>query len=117
MSEVVQFSVVVPSRGDPAKLGLLFASLEAQTFERARFELLLVLDGVDLPSSLAPRLAALGGALRSVERRGPGVAQHRSARGEASVVGIHRGRLRPESGLARACGARVSPTRPAVGRM
>ncbi len=81
MSEVVQFSVVVPSRGDPAKLELLFAALEAQTFERARFELLLVLDGVDLSSSLVPRLAALGGrALRLNERRGPGVARNTGAR-------------------------------------
>lgn len=80
MSAPLQFSVVVPSRGDGPKLELLFAALEAQTLERARFELLLVLDGVDLPASLAPRLAALGGrALRLDSRGGPGIARNAGA--------------------------------------
>ena len=47
-------SVVVPTRGDPRKLGALLNALEAQTLPRDAFELLVAVDG----AMLAPELAA-----------------------------------------------------------
>jgi glycosyltransferase involved in cell wall biosynthesis len=74
------FSVVVPSRGDAVLLSMLLAALENQALSRDAFEVLLALDGAELPESLAPRLAALGGkAIRLDRRRGPGAARNAAA--------------------------------------
>jgi glycosyltransferase involved in cell wall biosynthesis len=74
------FSVVVPSRGDPAKLDALLAALEDQTLPRERFEVLLALDGAALPGALAPRLAGLNGrGVSLATRRGPGAARNAGA--------------------------------------
>ncbi len=47
-------SVIVPTRGDPARLARLLDVLAAQTLARERWELVLALDG----AALAPALAA-----------------------------------------------------------
>lgn len=74
------FSVVVPTRGDPAKLANLLDALARQTLPRERFEIILALDQAELPAGIASRAAAAG--IRSVrrpERSGPGAARNRGA--------------------------------------
>lgn len=44
----LQFSVVIPTRGDPAKLASLMGALDRQTLARERFEIILALDRADL---------------------------------------------------------------------
>lgn len=71
------FSVIVPSRGDPVKLGALLEALAAQTFPAGRREILIVLDGVLPADGLAARAAAAGAALHALsERGGPGAARN-----------------------------------------
>jgi glycosyltransferase involved in cell wall biosynthesis len=80
------FSVIVPSRGDPAKLAALLDALAAQTLAPERREILIVLDGVVPAADLAERAATAGATLLALpERAGPGAARNHgaaSARGE-----------------------------------
>ncbi len=74
------FSVVVPSRGDPAKLGALLNALEAQTFPAARREILIVLDGAEAPPDLATRAARAAARILTLDPRGgPGAARNHGA--------------------------------------
>lgn len=74
------FSVIVPTRGDESRLGGLLAALEAQDLGRSRWELVLALDGGALSPGLAERVAALGGRVVTLERRGgPGAARNAGA--------------------------------------
>jgi len=74
------FSVIVPSRGDPAKLGALLEALAAQTLPVARREILIVLDGVLPAEGMAGRAAATGAALLALpQRSGPGAARNHGA--------------------------------------
>ena len=79
-------SVIVPTRGDEARLGALLDALGRQSLDRGRWELVLALDGAALAPAPAARLAALGGRAVRLERRaGPGAARNagaRAARGE-----------------------------------
>ena len=78
MSEPARlFSVVIPSRGEPAKLDQLLDALALQTLPPSRFEIILALDGEALAPPLLARLEALGGTLVRLERRlGPGAARN-----------------------------------------
>ena len=82
MSEHVPgFSVVVPTRGDAAKLLPLLDSLDRQTLPRDHFEILVSFDGAEPGPELRGRLSAAGArAIASTERRGPGAARNRAAR-------------------------------------
>ena len=74
-------SVIVPTRGDAARLGALLDALEHQTLERTCWELLLVPDGATLTPALLARLGAIGGREVALERRaGPGAARNAGAR-------------------------------------
>jgi glycosyltransferase involved in cell wall biosynthesis len=81
-----QFSVVVPSRGERAKLANLLDALEHQTLPREHFEIILALDRAELPPDLAARVAAIGvRTVRRPVRSGPGAARNcgaAEARGE-----------------------------------
>src|SRR5205085_879325 len=71
-------SVIVPTRGDRARLAGLFDALARQTLPRDQWDLLLAADRTSLDQDLAPRLVALGG--RLVEARGgPGAARNAGA--------------------------------------
>lgn len=77
---VPDLSVVVPSRGDPAKLRNLFDALDRQTLARDRYEVILALDRAELPPDLAARAETAGyRAVRRPERSGPGAARNRGA--------------------------------------
>jgi glycosyltransferase involved in cell wall biosynthesis len=74
------FSVIVPSRGDPAKLAALLEALAAQTIPAERREILIVLDGMVAATGLAERAAAAGATLLVLPvRGGPGAARHHGA--------------------------------------
>jgi glycosyltransferase involved in cell wall biosynthesis len=74
------FSVVVPSRGDPAKLRALLEALDAQTLPRDRYETLIVLDGAAPAPELAARATRAGATLLELpERAGPGAARNLGA--------------------------------------
>jgi glycosyltransferase involved in cell wall biosynthesis len=74
-------SVIVPTRGDEARLRALLDALGRQTLDRARWELLLVPDGTTLSPALDARLGASGGRALTLERRaGPGAARNAGAR-------------------------------------
>ena len=75
-----RFSVIVPSRGDPAKLGALAEALARQTLPWERFEIIVALDGVDVTPQVRVRLNALAARLVFLEQRsGPGAARNRAA--------------------------------------
>src|SRR5262249_21653997 len=69
------FSVIVPTRGDSAKLGPLLDALARQSFSRDRFEILIAFDGA-APDPAMGGAAGNGGArgFMSPGRRGPGAA-------------------------------------------
>ncbi len=72
-----QLSVVVPTRGDPAKLANLLDALDRQTLPRERFEIILAVDRAELSSDIVARVAEAG--IRTVRRpvrSGPGVARN-----------------------------------------
>ena len=74
------FSVVVPTRGDPARLANLLDALDRQTLPRERFEIILAPDQADLSPGIAARVATAG--IRTVRRpgrSGPGAARNRGA--------------------------------------
>jgi len=74
------FSVIVPSRGDPTKLGALLDALAPQTLPRERREILIVLDGVAPGPELAARVTHAGATLLVLpERGGPGAARNHGA--------------------------------------
>jgi glycosyltransferase involved in cell wall biosynthesis len=76
------FTVVVPTRGDPAKLAHLLDALARQTLARERFEVILALDLAELSPATATRVAELG--IRTVRRpvrSGPGAARNLGAAG------------------------------------
>lgn len=74
------FSVVVPSRGEEAKLLALLEALARQSLLRERFEVVVALDGAEPVPTVAARLAALGARVVRLERRaGPGAARNRGA--------------------------------------
>jgi glycosyltransferase involved in cell wall biosynthesis len=74
------FSVVVPSRGEESKLLALLESLGAQTLERGRYELILVLDGLTPIASVSAAAQASGARIVALEsRRGPGAARNQGA--------------------------------------
>jgi len=74
-------SVIVPTRGDEARLGALLDALGCQTLDRARWELVLALDDTPLAPALAARLEAVGGrAVQLGRRAGPGAARNAGAR-------------------------------------
>lgn len=81
-----QFSVVVPSRGEPAKLATLLDAFERQTLPGERFEIILALDRAELSPELAARVRATGvRTVRRPVRSGPGAARNcgaAEARGE-----------------------------------
>ncbi len=73
-------SVVVPSRGDPARLHPLLAALAGQTLPRERFEIIVALDGAAPAPETDARLEALGARLvRLAQRSGPGAARNAGA--------------------------------------
>ena len=74
------FTVVVPTRGDPARLRALAEALARQTLPRERWETIVVPDGVALDPALLARLAALGARTSGTgTRRGPGAARNHGA--------------------------------------
>lgn len=74
------FSVVVPSTGDPHRVGPFLDGLARQTLPRERWELVVVLDGVVPPSTLEARLAELGARIVTLPRRsGPPLARNAGA--------------------------------------
>ena len=121
------FSVVVPSRrGDPALRPLLEA-LAGQSLAAARFETILVFDGVEIPAPRAGEPRAPGVRIERLERRsGPGAARNRGAavaRGEFLAfteddcapdpewLARAAARLEAEPGLDAVEGATVTPDR------
>ncbi|MBI5711621.1 MAG: glycosyltransferase family 2 protein [Candidatus Eisenbacteria bacterium] len=98
MSEAsLLFSVVVPSRGEEAKLLTLLEALARQSLPHERFEVIVALDGADAAPAVDAKLEALGGRadvapavaarpevlqvrIVTLERRaGPGAARNRGA--------------------------------------
>ena len=74
------FSVVIPSRGEAAKLEPLLEALARQTLPRSRFEIILALDGGTLAPPVLARLDALDVTLVRLARRlGPGAARNAGA--------------------------------------
>lgn len=86
MSEALRFSIVVPTRGDRAKLTTLLAALERQTLPREQFELLVVFDDRPPDAAIETSIQTLGGhVVRRPARGGPGAARNAgatAARGE-----------------------------------
>lgn len=81
------FSVVVPTRGDPAKLDRLIAALERQTLPRDRWECIVAFDGTPPTPEIARRLDGLGVRIEvSRERQGPGAARNAAAGRAAGEV-------------------------------
>lgn len=82
----LRFSVVIPTRGDPAKLAHLLDALDRQTLPRERFEIILALDQAELSAAIAARVARAGvRTVRRPVRSGPGAARNcgaAEARGE-----------------------------------
>lgn len=75
------FSVVVPTRGDEAKLLPLLNALSKQTIPRDRYEILIAFDGAVPTAPVEARLRAMGARSVSLpERRGPGAARNAGAR-------------------------------------
>jgi len=80
MSGDLLFSVIVPTRGDPAKLDGVLEALTRQTYPRDRFELLIAFDGsAPDPATADPMRRAGARALTLPERLGPGAARNRAA--------------------------------------
>jgi GT2 family glycosyltransferase len=80
VADPARFSVLVPSRGDPAKLIPHLEALARQTLPRDRFEVIVALDGVAPAPELDARIAALGARVaRLAERSGPGAARNAGA--------------------------------------
>ena len=74
------FSVVIPSRGEDAKLLPLLDALARQSLPRDRFEVIVVFDGAEPSGAVGARIANLGArALMLEARRGPGAARNRGA--------------------------------------
>lgn len=75
------FSVVVPTRGEEAKLLPLLDALARQTLPRDRFEIRVAFDGVEPTAAVRERLRVLGAfAVAIPGRRGPGAARNAGAR-------------------------------------
>lgn len=75
------FSVIVPTRGDSAKLLPLLDALARQTFPRDRFEILISFDGAAPAPEISRKLTeASARALEAGARRGPGAARNLAAR-------------------------------------
>jgi glycosyltransferase involved in cell wall biosynthesis len=75
----LRFSVVVPSLARP-ELERLAGALASQSLPRAAFEVIVVLDGGDLPVPAPANLAAVGARVERLPRRaGPGAARNRGA--------------------------------------
>ena len=73
--------MIVPTRGDAEKLRTLFPALDAQTFPRERFEVLLSFDGTLPEPAIASEIRGRGWRVCSDPRRGgPGAARNRAAR-------------------------------------
>jgi glycosyltransferase involved in cell wall biosynthesis len=80
-SAATRFSIIVPTRGEPATLLPLLDALARQTLPRDRFEILISFDGVEPGPEVTRKLAAIDArAVRATERRGPGAARNRAAR-------------------------------------
>jgi len=80
MSDDPLFSVIVPTRGDPAKLSTVLQALSKQTYPHERFEILVSFDGAAPDPSTAAALANAGArGLTYSDRRGPGAARNRAA--------------------------------------
>jgi glycosyltransferase involved in cell wall biosynthesis len=70
----------VPTLGDRAKLDRLLEALAAQTFDPARWELIVAADAPALDPALVARLASAGARVELASRRaGPGAARNRGA--------------------------------------
>ena len=80
-------SVVVPYHESPAELGRLLAALEAQTYPRALFEVVVVDDGSPSPPPVPPGCPLQVRVVRQ-ERRGFGLARARNAGARAARHGI-----------------------------
>ena len=81
MADPARFSVVVPSRGDPAKLLPHLEALGRQTLPRDRFEVIVALDGAAPSPDLDTRITASGARIaRLSERSGPGAARNAGAK-------------------------------------
>ena len=99
------FTVVVPTRGDRARLLSLAQALAQQTLPRARWETIVVPDGVVLDAAVLARLADLGVRTSGTGARGgPGAARNAAPRPPAALARVHRGRRRP-----RPAGSSVPP--------
>ncbi len=73
-------SLIVPTRGDAARLGPFLDALALQTAARETYEILLVADGVALPPAIAARATALGARVVTLaEHQGPGAARNAGA--------------------------------------
>jgi glycosyltransferase involved in cell wall biosynthesis len=76
-----RFTVIVPTRGHETTLARLLASLEAQTFPRDRWDLVVAFDGVAPTDPSRARLERLRAAIVALPaRRGPGAARNEAAR-------------------------------------
>ena len=80
MSDDLRFSVIIPTRGDPAKVAPLLDALIRQSYPRDRFEILVAFDGVAPDATTVAALARVGArAFVCPDRRGPGAARNRAA--------------------------------------
>jgi glycosyltransferase involved in cell wall biosynthesis len=72
--------VIVPTRGDPARLTELLDALERQTLDRARWELIVACDTPAVGPAIDERLRRAGArVLPASQPRGPGAARNRAA--------------------------------------
>jgi len=78
---VIRFTVVVPTLGRDELLQLLLSALEAQTFPRDRWELVIAVDGALLSSATERRIESMRARTAAEPvRQGPGAARNRGAR-------------------------------------
>ena len=85
MSPAPQFSVIIPTLGNPQRLETLINALAAQTLDRAQWEWIVALDAPALDAPLEARIVELGGVRVARLGSGPGAARNRgaeAARGE-----------------------------------
>jgi glycosyltransferase involved in cell wall biosynthesis len=76
-----RITVIVPTRGDERLLTRLLDSLEAQTFPRDRWDLVIAFDGVEAADRLRERMERFRATIVALPtRRGPGAARNEAAR-------------------------------------
>ncbi len=81
-------SVIIPTRGRPMALAECFRALAAQTYPRARFEVLVVDDGSDPADAAAIEALAAAWGARALRQPASGPAEARN-RGAAQALGAY----------------------------